>query len=59
MAGARAACSAVVITRNEEGRLGTCLASLAWAGEIVVVDAESTDRTVEVARGFTDRIVVG
>ena len=48
----------MVITRNEEGRLGTCLASLAWADEIVVVDAESTDRTVEIARGFTDRIVV-
>ena len=51
-------CSAVVITRNEEQRLATCLASLAWADEIVVVDAESTDRTVEIARGFTDRVVV-
>jgi glycosyltransferase involved in cell wall biosynthesis len=48
----------VVITRNDEGRLGPCLASVAWADEIVVVDAESTDRTVEIARGFTDRIVV-
>jgi hypothetical protein len=37
---------------------GNRLASLAWADEIVVVDAESIDRTVEVARGFTDRIVV-
>jgi glycosyltransferase involved in cell wall biosynthesis len=48
----------VVITRNEAGRLGTCLTSLTWADEIVVVDAESTDRTVEIARGFTDRVVV-
>jgi glycosyltransferase involved in cell wall biosynthesis len=48
----------VVITRNEESRVGACLASLTWADEIVVVDAESTDRTVEVAREFTGRIVV-
>ena len=55
---ARATCSAVVITRNEEPRLRTCLASLAWADEIVVVDAQSTDGTVAVAREFTERIVV-
>ena len=58
MSDARATCSAVVITRNEEARLPTCLASLAWADEVVVVDAESTDRTVEIARGVTDRVVV-
>jgi glycosyltransferase involved in cell wall biosynthesis len=48
----------VVITWNEEERLASCLAGLAWADEIVVVDAESSDGTVEVARQFTDRIVV-
>lgn len=47
-----------MITRNEEDRIADALASLAWADEIVVVDAESTDRTVEVARRFTDRIIV-
>lgn len=50
--------SAVVITRDEEARLGACLASVAWADEIVVVDAESRDGTVRVAREFTDRVVV-
>jgi glycosyltransferase involved in cell wall biosynthesis len=54
----RATCSAVVITRNEEQRLATCLGSLAWADEIVVVDAESSDATVEIARRFTDRVIV-
>jgi (heptosyl)LPS beta-1,4-glucosyltransferase len=53
-----ATCSAVVITRNEEPRLSTCLESLTWADEIVIVDAESTDRTVEIARAFTERIVL-
>lgn len=40
--------SALIITRNEEKHIARCLASLAWADEIVVVDAESTDRTVEI-----------
>lgn len=40
--------SAAIITRNEERHIARCLASLAWADEIVVVDAESTDRTPEI-----------
>ncbi len=50
--------SVVVITLNEEDRLRACLESVAWADEIVVVDAESEDKTVQVAREFTDRVVV-
>jgi glycosyltransferase involved in cell wall biosynthesis len=48
----------VVITLDEEARLRACLDSVAWADEIVVVDAESTDKTVQIARDFTDRVVV-
>jgi glycosyltransferase involved in cell wall biosynthesis len=58
VSGPRQTCSAVVITWNEEERLRACLTSLAWLDEIVVVDAESQDKTVEVAREFTDRIIV-
>lgn len=58
MTGSRQTCSAVIITWNEEERLRACLASLAWVDEIVVVDGESQDKTVEVAREFTDRIIV-
>jgi len=35
-----------------------CLASVAWADEIVVVDAESKDDTVDICREFTDHIYV-
>ena len=42
--------TAVVITLNEERHLPTCLASLDWVDEVVVVDAGSTDRTQEIAR---------
>ena len=37
----------VVITKNEEVNIQDCLASLAWADERIVVDAESSDRTAE------------
>jgi glycosyltransferase involved in cell wall biosynthesis len=47
-----------VITRNESANLGAALESVSWADEVVVVDAESTDDTVAIARRFTDRVVV-
>jgi glycosyltransferase involved in cell wall biosynthesis len=50
--------SAVVVTLDEEERLRTCLESVAWADEIVVVDAESRDKTAQIAREFTDRVFV-
>ena len=50
--------SVTVITKNEAADLAAALESVRWADEIVVVDSESTDATVEIARRFTDRIVV-
>ena len=41
---------------NEEDNLPAACESVAWADEIVIVDSSSTDRTVEVARRYTDRI---
>lgn len=50
--------SAVVRTFNEELNLRECLESVTWADEIIVVDAQSTDKTVEIAREFTDKVIV-
>jgi glycosyltransferase involved in cell wall biosynthesis len=50
--------TATVITFNEEANIARALESLAWADEIIVVDSESRDRTVEIARRFTDRVIV-
>lgn len=50
--------SAVVITLNEEAHIRRCLESVAWADEVVVVDACSHDKTVQIAREFTDRVIV-
>ncbi len=47
-----------IIAWNEEERLRACLESVAWADEIVVIDAESTDKTAALAREFTDRVWV-
>lgn len=48
--------SAVLLVRNEEANLRYCLGTLGWCDEIVVVDMESDDRTVEIAREYTDKI---
>jgi glycosyltransferase involved in cell wall biosynthesis len=50
--------SVTVIAWNEEARLRDCLESVSWADEIVVVDAESTDKTAQLAREFTDKVWV-
>jgi glycosyltransferase involved in cell wall biosynthesis len=50
--------TAIVITFNEAANLGAALASLSFADEIVVVDSQSTDDTVAIARTFTDKVFV-
>ena len=45
--------SVILITRNEEANLEDCLASLdGLATQIVVVDTQSTDRTLAIAQGY-------
>lgn len=50
--------SLVVITRDAAKDLAECLASGAFASEIVVVDAGSRDDTVEIARRSGARVIV-
>ena len=50
--------SVCIITFNEERNIVDCLESVKWADEIVVVDSGSTDRTVELCRRYTDRVLV-
>lgn len=49
--------SAVVICGNEERNIADCLESVTWCDEIVVVDSMSADRTVELARRYTERVI--
>lgn len=48
--------SATIIVRNEEDNIAAVCETLDWADEIVIVDSDSTDRTLEIARGFTQKI---
>lgn len=48
--------SAKINVYNEEANIAAVCESLAWADEIVVCDSNSTDRTVEIARQYTDKI---
>lgn len=46
-----------IITRNEARHVEEVLRSVSWADETLVVDAESTDETVAVARRHASRVV--
>ena len=50
--------SVTIIAHNEEGNIRECLESVKWADEIVVVDAGSKDKTVEISREYTDKVFI-
>ena len=48
--------SIIVIVKNEEPMIRECLASVAWADEIIVLDSGSTDQTVAICKEYTDHV---
>lgn len=50
--------SVIIITRNEEKNIARAIRSVSFADEIIVVDAESTDRTVEIAKSLGATVFV-
>ncbi|MHA1108113.1 MAG: glycosyltransferase family 2 protein [Alphaproteobacteria bacterium] len=51
--------SALVVVHNEQDQLGDCLETLGFADEILVVLDDCTDRSRDIAAGFTDRLIEG
>lgn len=47
----------IVITKNEEKMLGEALKSLSWVDDLIVVDTGSTDKTIQIAKKNSARIV--
>ncbi|MEO6995338.1 MAG: glycosyltransferase family 2 protein [Lacunisphaera sp.] len=48
--------SVLILTLNEEENLPACLASVAGADDVVILDSGSTDRTAEIARAAGARV---
>jgi len=49
--------SIAIVCFNEEDNIERCLKSVSWADEIVIVDSFSTDKTVDICKKYTDRVV--
>lgn len=50
--------SVVILTKNEQACIAECLESVKFADEVIVVDDESTDKTLETVRRYTDKIFI-
>lgn len=49
--------SVLVLTFNEQQNIAACLQSVRWSDDVLVVDSFSTDRTVELARRESARVL--
>lgn len=53
----RLSISAIILTYNEEANIEDCIKSIyGWVDEIFIVDSYSTDKTLEIAKKYTDKI---
>lgn len=48
--------SAVIITKNETQKIEACLQSLNFVDEIVIVDSESTDKTLQICKRYGAKV---
>ncbi|BCA80110.1 glycosyltransferase family 2 protein [Desulfuromonas sp. AOP6] len=54
----KATISVVMIVKNEESKIESCLRSLSWADELIILDSGSTDLTVEICRKYTKNVYI-
>lgn len=52
----RPSLSVIIITKNEAHDIRDCLASVAWADEIIVLDSGSSDDTTSIASEYTSQV---
>ncbi len=58
MAGEGFPISVMILTKDEEINIGACLDCLSFSDDVVVYDSLSTDKTVEIARGYDNVSIV-
>lgn len=44
--------SVIILTKNEEKDIGTCLRALLWTDDIHILDSGSTDATIRIVEGM-------
>src|SRR6266403_1392760 len=49
--------SAVILTKNDEQNIKACLESISWCDEIIIIDDNSIDKTVDIAKKSRAKIV--
>ncbi len=49
--------TAIVIFRNERKHIGRCLRALLWCSEVIAVDMESSDGSLQIAHNLADRVL--
>ncbi len=49
--------SAAILTKNEEGSIEACIKGLLWCDEVLVIDDNSTDKTVVKAKALGARVI--
>lgn len=50
--------SVLILTKNEEKNIGDCLKSVSFADEKIVIDAQSSDKTVETGKSYGAKIFI-
>lgn len=51
-------CSVIIITKNEAQNIDACLRSVSFCDDVIVVDAESSDATVTIAKTHTQQVFI-
>lgn len=48
--------SVIILTKNEEQNIEKCIKSVRWSDEIIIIDDNSTDKTIEIAKKYKPKI---
>lgn len=49
--------TAIILTKNEEAMIANCLETVAWCDEVILIDDNSADATVSLAKNWGARVV--